>query len=62
MKKNPNYKINDENYVAEKAYKPPEITSQIKTITDIMYKIEDKIMSQDLKAKITTFFRGINIE
>lgn len=62
IKISPNYKVNDETYVSERAYGKPAIDSHIKRITAIMDNVEGKKMSQDLKSKITTVLRGMNIE
>ena len=62
MKQNPYYKINDADYVEVRKYGKTQLDSMIKGITNIMKKVENITMSQDLKSNITSVFRGMNIE
>ena len=62
IKNKPNFKINDKDYVKERSYDNPVIEKMIIIIEKVVKDVEGKTLSVDMKSKITSVFRGLNIE
>ena len=60
VKSHPNFKINDPNYVAERAYETKSINRMIGIISTIMNDVENKKLFEDLKANYICFKRFRN--
>ena len=62
IKSKPNFKVNDNDYVQERSYDNDKIPDMIALIEKVVLEVENKTLSVDLKSKITSVFRGLNIE